>query len=72
MNPRYAPFYHAIIARESWTLDEAAALAREHRLMLSGAVDMVNDWSYERAKGPLLIDDGARLIIDPDRRRMLS
>jgi tellurite resistance protein len=72
LHPRFAPFFRAIMARDSWTLDESGLLAREHKVMLAGAVDAINDWSYDLADGPLLIEDGDRLIIDPDRRRMLG
>lgn len=72
MQARYVPFFTAIMARTAWSIQDAGTLAREHNLMLSGAVEAINDWSYDRADGPLLIEDGDRLLIDADRREMLE
>ena len=42
-----------------------ANLARKHGLMPSGAIEMINDWSFTRFEQPLL-DDGQQIIIARD------
>ena len=69
---RYHAFYFGLLASPSVPLDQAEALAREHRLMLAGAIDAINDWSYEIADGPLLYEDAGRLVVDADRRAMIE
>ncbi|MEZ6235306.1 MAG: TerB N-terminal domain-containing protein [Phycisphaerales bacterium] len=69
---RYHAFYSALLSSPSIPLEAAEAMARENRLMLAGAIDAINDWSYEIADGPLLYEDAGRLIVDADRRAMIE
>lgn len=61
---RYASFYQVVVTRPSWSQSELAALAKQHGLMLAGAVDAINDWSTERHGGPLLYEDGAHYTLE--------
>lgn len=72
LSPRYAAFWTAISARGDWSEQEASGLARSMGLMLSGAVEAVNDWSYERAGGPVLIEEAGRVVVDAERVRALG
>ena len=60
---RYAAFYQMLITRDEWSRSEIEALARQHGLMLGGAVDALNDWAFEKFGGQLFVDDGARLTV---------
>lgn len=72
LSPRYAAFYAAMVERPAWPLDEASGVARSMGMMLAGAVEAVNDWSFERAGGPVLIEESGRLVIDAERLRQLQ
>lgn len=61
---RYASFYAVLVAKDRWPQGEAEALARKHGHMLSGALEAINDWAFERAAGQLIYDDGATLVIE--------
>ncbi len=61
---RFRGFYEAVIARDRWGEDEARALAREHGVMLSAAVETVNDWAFDALGGPLIDEDGGGLLVD--------
>lgn len=60
---RYAPFLSALRVRPRWNRDEAVALAREHRVMLDGAIEAINEWALESG-GTALVDevDGVLLV----------
>ena len=36
-----------LITRREWTVKEVEALASEHRLMVAGAIETINEWAYE-------------------------
>lgn len=72
LSTRYAAFYAAIVERAEWSEQEASGVARSMGMMLSGAIEAVNDWSYERAGGPVLIEEGGRILVDGDRRKGLK
>ncbi len=61
---RYGDFYRDLIARDRWPRAEAGDLARRHGVMLSGAVEAVNGWSFDALGGPVLDDSGDEIIID--------
>ena len=61
---RYAPFYRALINRERWARAEADALARSHGLMLSGALEAINDWACEMFGRPLIDEMGEEFTVD--------
>jgi uncharacterized tellurite resistance protein B-like protein len=60
---RYADFYQMLITRDEWTRAELDTLARQHGLMLGGAIDALNDWAFEKFGGQLFVDDGARFLV---------
>jgi uncharacterized tellurite resistance protein B-like protein len=61
---RYSAFYTAIIARDRWSEGEAGHLAREHNVMLSAAVETINDWAFDALGGPIIDEDGDGLVVD--------
>jgi uncharacterized tellurite resistance protein B-like protein len=68
LEPRYRAFLTALLKQENWALEDAKALAREHKVMLSGAIEAVNEWSCESC-GDWLIEDGNPLVV---RRSLLA
>ena len=61
---RYASFYHLLVSKQEWDLSEVDGLARQQGLMLSGAIDALNEWAAEEYGGQLFIEDGARLYVE--------
>lgn len=56
-------FFVALRARPNWTRAAAAELARTHGLMLSGAIDSINEWSMDRDGEMAIEDHGETLLI---------
>jgi hypothetical protein len=62
--PRFHPLLSALLERDEWPEDEARDLARQHGVMLAGAVEAINDWAVETFGEPLLWDEGERLVVE--------
>lgn len=53
---RYHAFADALVRRPKWSHDDLKSLAKEHKLMPSGAIETLNDWSLD-SLGDWLVDD---------------
>ena len=62
--PRYAIFYQLLISKPQWDLKEIDGLARQQGLMLSGAIDALNEWAAETYGGQLCVEDGGRVLVE--------
>ncbi|TWT31795.1 tellurite resistance TerB family protein [Blastopirellula retiformator] len=65
LDSRYAPFLTRILEKEEWTTGEMRELSGELQVMLSGAVEAVNEWSLDRY-GDWLIEEGEPYLIRKD------
>ncbi len=61
---RYAGFYQVIVTRSDWTRSALSDLAKQHGLMLSGAIEAINDWSTEQHGGPLVYEDDQQFTLE--------
>ena len=62
--PRYAGFYQLLITRTEWDVKDIDGLARREGLMLSGAIDALNEWAAEKYGGQLFVEDGGRILVE--------
>ena len=44
---RYHGFLNAVLKQSTWEAGQLESIAREHGQMLGGAVEAINEWSYE-------------------------
>jgi uncharacterized tellurite resistance protein B-like protein len=71
LDGRYSAVLALLCARTSWSRPEFDALVRGHSLMPSGALDIINEWAYERFDDPILEEDGdsirvhSQLVVEP-------
>lgn len=49
--------YQRLLEKERWTRNEVAELCQQFNLMLSGAIEAINDWSFEQVDAPVVDDD---------------
>ncbi|WP_252517539.1 tellurite resistance TerB C-terminal domain-containing protein [Escherichia coli] len=49
--------YQRLQEKERWARNEVAELCQQFNLMLSGAIEAINDWSFEQVDAPVLDDD---------------
>jgi hypothetical protein len=62
LDSRYAPLLRAVLQQQSWTTADFRTLADQHGLMLSGAVEAINEWSMDKC-GDWLIEEGDPFVI---------
>jgi hypothetical protein len=62
--PRYAGFYQLLISRQEWDVKDIDRLARQQGLMLSGAIEALNEWAAEKRGGQLFVEDGPKLYVE--------
>ncbi|HEX8522070.1 MAG TPA: tellurite resistance TerB C-terminal domain-containing protein [Tepidisphaeraceae bacterium] len=60
---RFARLYHELRRKSAWPVQEVRALARQYGHMLDGAIEVLNDWWFERTGTPLLIEYDARFVV---------
>ncbi|MFA6132801.1 MAG: TerB N-terminal domain-containing protein [Phycisphaerae bacterium] len=61
---RYLTFYQVLISRQEWDMKELDGMARQQGLMLSGAIETLNEWATEKYGGQLFIENGSKLCIE--------
>ncbi len=63
--PHYALF-ESLIRKDKWTREEVEALCRDSALMVSGALETINDWSFEKVDAAVLEEDGDAIYVDQE------
>jgi uncharacterized tellurite resistance protein B-like protein len=64
LQQQYVPLYEQLITKREWTMAEAEALARQHGLMLGGAVEAINEWFFDAHGEQLLAEDSDNLLVE--------
>ncbi|WP_064603636.1 tellurite resistance TerB family protein [Photobacterium sp. J15] len=49
--------YQSLISKEKWARKEVAELCQKLDLMIDGAIETINDWSFDMVDAPVLDDD---------------
>lgn len=63
--PHYALF-ESLIRKDKWTREEVEALCRDSGLMVSGALETINDWSFDKVDTAVLEEDGDAIYVDQE------
>lgn len=50
--------YNNLISKEKWTKNEVIEFCQTLGLMVDGALETINDWSFDKVDAPVLDDDG--------------
>lgn len=57
LDKSHQSLYERLIEKEKWDRKEVMSLCQDYSLMLDGAIETINDWSYEKVDAPVLDDD---------------
>lgn len=68
----YQPVYEQLIAKDEWSREELATLCQQHKLMLDGTIEAINDWSFNMVDAALLEDEGDLIVIDLEIKQELQ
>lgn len=63
--PHYALF-ESLIRKDIWTREEVEALCRDSGLMVSGALETINDWSFDKVDAAVFEEDGDAIYVDQE------
>ncbi|EMF8001294.1 hypothetical protein V4H12_004611, partial [Salmonella enterica subsp. enterica serovar Infantis] len=56
--------YRRLLEKEQWSRKEATELCSNWNLMLGGALEVINDWSYAVVDAPVLEDTDDHIWVD--------
>ncbi|QGY33222.1 TerB N-terminal domain-containing protein [Pantoea cypripedii] len=48
--------YQRLLEKDQWARDDVGELCKQLNLMLSGAIEVINDWSFEMVDAPVIED----------------
>lgn len=57
LDSKHSSLYQELVTKEVWARDDVIELCRKLDLMVDGAIETINDWSYETVEAPVLDDD---------------
>lgn len=49
--------YNVLVTKEQWSRDEVQSIFSEYKLMIDGAIETINDWSFDMVDAPVLEQD---------------
>ncbi|WP_145551289.1 tellurite resistance TerB family protein [Yersinia intermedia] len=64
LDSAHSLLYHRLLEKEQWPRKEATELCGNLNLMLSGALEVINDWSYAVVDAPVLDDADDEIWVD--------
>jgi len=64
LDPAHSQLYRSLLEKEQWSRKEATELCVNLNLMLGGALEVINDWSYTVADAPVLDDADDDIWVD--------
>jgi tellurite resistance protein len=66
IDKQHYSLFESLIRKEKWTRKEVEALCRDSGLMVSGALETINDWSFDKVDAAVLEEDGAAIYVDQE------
>jgi hypothetical protein len=63
LDKAHQSFFNRLVQQETWERSSLHEVCRELGLMVDGALEVLNEWAFERANAPL-IDDGDPVYVD--------
>lgn len=65
LDERYRAMVALLCQKPEWSMAEAKALTKQHRLMPAAVIEAINEWA-EEVHGDVLIEEGDGWMINPD------
>ncbi len=63
LDSAHRQLYQTLIQKEVWSRDEVAEMCKALNLMLSGAIETINDWSFDRID-EAVIEEDSEITVD--------
>ncbi|MCP4486563.1 MAG: ATPase [Gammaproteobacteria bacterium] len=66
IDKQHYALFESLIRKDKWTREEVDALCRDSGLMASGALETINDWSFDKVNAAVLEEDGDAIYVDQE------
>ncbi|MBN1928893.1 MAG: TerB N-terminal domain-containing protein [Chlorobiaceae bacterium] len=66
IDKQHYALFERLIRKDKWTREEVEALCRDSGLMVSGALETINDWSFDKVDAAVLEEDGEAIYVDQE------
>lgn len=66
IDKQHYALFESLIRKDKWTREEVEALCRDSALMVSGALETINDWSFDKVDSAVLEEDGGAIYVDQE------
>lgn len=66
IDKQHYSLFESLIRKDKWSREEVEALCRDLELMVSGALETINDWSFEKVDAAVLEEDSDAIYVDQE------
>ncbi|AFL68330.1 TerB N-terminal domain-containing protein [Sulfurospirillum barnesii] len=66
IDKQHSALFESLIRKNRWAREEVEALCRDSGLMVSGALETINDWSFDKVDAAVLEEDGDTIYVDQE------
>jgi len=66
IDKQHYALFESLIRKDKWTREEVEALCRDSSLMVSGALESINDWSFDKVDAAVLEEDVNGIYVDQE------
>jgi hypothetical protein len=66
IDKQHYALFESLIRKDKWSRDEMESLCADLGLMVGGALETINDWSFDKVDAAVLEDDGDAIYVDQE------
>lgn len=66
IDKQHYALFESLIQKDKWSRKEVEVLCRDSGLMVSGALETINDWSFDKVDAAALEEDGDAIYVDQE------
>ena len=66
IDKQHYALFESLIRKDKWSREEVEALCGDLDLMVSGALETINDWSFDEVDAAVLEEDGDAIYVDQE------
>ncbi len=66
IDKQHYALFESLIRKDKWTREEVKSLCRDSGLMVNGALETINDWSFDKVDAAVLEEDGDVIYVDQE------
>ena len=66
IDKQHYALFKSLIRKDKWTREAVEALCRDSSMMVSGAMETINDWSFDKVDAAVFEEDGDAIYVDQE------